>query len=254
MRSSVYVKSYSDAASLYVTARDKKKGKPLTSGSRLIMDADNTFVVTVYDHQFLRIHPDNRFEFLLDGEHCRGISNTLCATLHTICNFTWQRVATGRYRVEYQTYAKRDKSPEVFAGLTFDMDGKQWLNPRPDLVKSIDKNKRTEWLRARKKFLQGIAVRHKLGVFEAIKHEFTASNTVYQAVPSHLEYAEMVYAAMRDETFNPELLRAITAYQLSRTWVQYWSAPMKSLPTEVRTFIDNNSIQLRRKFGVFNQE
>jgi len=233
------------------------------------------YIVLVYGHRICRISPDNTLTMLIDGNEGRTISNTLSSSLHRLAPVAWGRAGKKRYRIlplrslklEDNYWTRQSTAPELFVGLQFDLSTGNALNARPDLTDRIDSEARKVWLRALKNFKRHIVMRAKLGVFEAIEKQlehkgprYTASNGKVFAnrVPdwSDEKWIDLLYTSIRDEVFPKELLAGIVLTRPSVVWSK--SSRSRSRIDQFKQTMDHiintNSVELRAKFGVFQDE
>lgn len=246
------IRTYADAEKLFKTARTPSTGKPIRSFARILKDG-NDYIIAVKGTNICRITPDNTLEFIAEVNTVRCNTFTLVGNLHSVIPIAIFRVATGRYRVEHSSmlidlsqgrwpHMKND-APEYFQGIKFDLTTGQCLNRREDMLKSVDTNKRKEWLRLLTRWNRGIKVRMKMGVFTGLIERRRIEGG------SSYSLTEPLYNAIIDGTHDTQLLYNIVL-QASPT---YWNRTTIT-PDDVQRYIKNlqsaHSIYFRQQFGV----
>ena len=247
------IRTYADADRLFKTARTPSKGKPIRSFARILKNGDD-YIVTVKGANICRITPDNTLEFIAEVNTVRCNTFTLVGNLHSAIPIAICRVGTGRYRVEHSSVLidlsqgrwthMRNDAPEYFQGIKFDLTTGQCLNRRVDILKTVDVDKRKEWLRLLTRWNRGIKVRMKMGVFDGL---IERRNKDKDSVKNVL--TDRLYKAIIDGTHDTQLLYNIVL-QASPT---YWNQTTIT-PDDVQRYIKNllsaHSIYFRQQFGV----
>jgi len=246
------IRTYADAEKLFKTARTPSKGKPIRTFGRIFKNGDD-YIIDVRGVNVCRITPDNTLEFIAEVNTVRNNTFTLVGNLHSIIPIALSRVATGRYRVEHSSTLiamsqnrwihMRNDAPEYFCGIKFDLTTGQCLNRREDMLKSVDTDKRKEWLRLLTRWNRGIKVRMKMGVFDGLIERRRIEGG------SSYSLTEPLYYAIIDGTHDTQLLYNIVL-QASPT---YWNQKTVT-PDDVQRYIKNlqsaHSIYFRQQFGV----
>ena len=212
------IRTYADADRLFKTAKTPSKGKPIRSFARILKDGDD-YIVTVNGTNICRISPDNTLEFVAEVNTVRRHTYTLVGNLHSAIPIAICRVGTGRYRVEHSgvlidfsqgrlsqgrwTHMKND-APEYFQGIKFDLTTGKCLNRRVDMLKSVDVDKRKEWLRLLTRWNRGIKVRVKMGVFSGLVERRRIEGGNAQGGQTGL--TEPLYKAIINGTHDTQLL------------------------------------------------
>lgn len=119
----------------------------------------------------------------------------------------------------------------------------------------IDEDKRREWLRALRRFKYGIKVRAKLGVLhtfcEQVAEERQGKRQWDAPEWGHLRWVTLLYTCIKNNEFPPELLIAF-AKTAEVTFLNPKKQPTTGgMVTAVNYVCREQSIALRRKFGVF---
>jgi len=246
------IRTYADAEKLFKTARTPSNGKPIRTFARILKDG-NDYIIAVKGTNICRIIPDNTLEFIAEVNTVRCNTFTLVGNLHSVIPIAISRVGTGRYRVEHSStfiamsqnrwvHMKND-APEYFQGIKFDLTTGQCLNRREDMLKSVDTDKRKEWLRLLTRWNRGIKVRMKMGVFDGLIERRRIEGG------SSLGLTEQLYKAIINGTHDTQLLYNIVL-QASPT---YWNQTTVT-PDDVQRYIKNlqsaHSIHFRQQFGV----
>ena len=247
------IRTYADADRLFKTARTPSKGKPIRSFARLLKDG-NDYIVTVKGANICRISPDNTLEFIAEVNIVRCNTFTLVGNLHSAIPIAISRVGTGRYRVEHSSvlidlsqgrwaHMKND-APEYFKGIKFDLTTGQCLNRRVDMLKSVDTDKRKEWLRLLKAWNRGIKVRMKMGVFTGLIERRNKNISHLMVNPS-----ERLYEAILEGSHHTDLLYHIVIHASPSYWGQSDITP-DDVQRYIKNLISTHSIHFRQQFGV----
>ena len=250
------IRTYADAEKLFKTARTPSKGKPIRTFARILKDG-NDYIIAVKGTNICRITPDNTLEFIAEVNAVRNNTFTLVGNLHSAIPIAISRVATGRYRVEHSSTLialsegrwphMKNGAPEYFRGIKFDLTTGQCLNRREDMLKSVDTDKRKEWLRLLTRWNRGIKVRMKMGVFSGLVERRRIEGGNAQGGQTGL--TGPLYKAIIDGTHDTQLLYNIVL-QASPT---YWNQTTVT-PDDVQRYIKNlqsaHSIYFRQQFGV----
>jgi len=265
------IKSYDDARAMFKTARKPDEGKPMKTWARLFRD-NGVFELRQGSVVVARITPDNIVTFPMTVYKGRMISNTLATSLYRVLPFMWMRLGKGRYALEHTKVLDdyidtgnnrhrwsaylREKSPELFSGIQFNLLTGKCLNPqiKPN-SDSVNQDAKIVWLRALRDFKHGIQVRAKMGVIESLCQQVVAEratdrNSWQQPDWTHDQWTELLYTSIKQRKFPTELLKGFVM-----------TSPIHSsrgLPTAQSTLAavaevcDDLSVELRRKFGVFD--
>jgi hypothetical protein len=123
-------------------------------------------------------------------------------------------------------------------------------------MEHINVDKRREWLRALRRFKQGMKVRARMGVIQAICDRVGEERThvggwVWGGPYDPETWVEVLHVCIRDNQFPPELLEAF----VKSSEVTYFSPTKQPTAEAVLKAVDwicnQHSKELRRKFGVF---
>lgn len=274
------LRTYDDAARHFDKARSKTKGRPLKSWARLTQDG-NDYVVSDRGVPILKFTPDNKLVFLIDGRIGSNHSVTLSQSLHRAVPLMWMRAGTGRYRVKHlklidklandtapkdtvfrwndpnwmSAYRQMKTAPELFIGMTFDLATGECINARKDIKDSVIPDKRTEWLRKLRKFKRNVNLRARMGVLDPLIKQIINDRISSPAkMPDWTSepWLDALYNAIRDEECPTELLRGFVATVPFAPWRQTALTPEAVLKV-VDEVLKSLSIELRRKFGVFDE-
>jgi len=260
-----YFRTYADLERLFKNCRSPAKGKPLSSWCRIHKDGSD-FYLAFQGFKFAKITSDDVFEFLITPQQGIAMSVTLSASLHYCTPMMWKRAGYGRYKVVHEKehenpfqkvgetiYEARNRTfVELFQGIQFCLKTGACLNPRPDLLSTVNTDVRKVWLRKLKTFKRGLRVRVKIGVFDTIAKNVLEEQ--YRGWYDRVEwtsetYVNALYNAIENEQYPTELLREIVISSMTR-WRPV--APSHTaLLSSIDSILNNTSIQLRQKFGVF---
>jgi hypothetical protein len=267
------IKSYDDARALFKTARKPDEGKPIKSWVRLFRD-NGVFELRHGGVVVARITSDNIVTFPMTVYKGRMISNTLSSSLYRVIPFMWMRLGKGRYALEHTkvlddradkpywagwSHFMREKSPELFSGLQFNLLTGECINPKikPN-SDQVNQDAKTIWLRALRNFKHGIHVRAKLGVVESLCQQVVAERAANkdswkQPDWTHERWSELLYTSIKQEQFSTELLKGF----VMSSNVSYWrheSPTTETTLAAVANVCDDLSVELRRRFGVFDAQ
>ena len=284
------ITSYAKADALWSRVRSPDKGKPITGWLRMYKrkNGDFLFQITGYGAQNLCVlTPDNKLTFVLPNDAWCAQAQTLVSSLHRWLPFTTMRHRTGLYRIagskrilnnmevradegdkahdgQYY-YAYRHYTPVMreqayyFEGIEFDLISGECLNPQPD-VRLIEKpEERKQWRRALAAFKKGIKARVRVHAFDGIIDkmwaEREAQNRWDWRQPSwkSKQWMDILENSIRNNEFPPELLTGLA--QTTTNGYYMANKPTGQDVLKALDFVCNQqSIELRQRFGVFEQE
>ncbi len=267
------IKSYADAQALFDTARNPELGKPVKKWCRMFKSEDVfLFRASFANTLVAAITEDNTLEITMSTKDMRRLSNTLTGALHRLLPIAIVRLGTGRYSaMHYSEIDKRyeigglcggvdrfmrKEGYEVFQGMKFDLTTGRCINPKPSIKDSVDTTKRTEWLRALRKFKRGVVVRAKLGVVDSVcskvVNDRNSSNSWRKPDWFDEQWIGLLHTSIRDGQYPTELLVGFA----QSADVSYWK---KEAPTPRKVLLamdavcNDLSVELRRRFGVFGE-
>lgn len=122
----------------------------------------------------------------------------------------------------------------------------------------VDKEARLVWLRALRRFKQGINTRVRMGVIQSYCEKVFAerrSNTEWQApVWKHHTWTDLLYTSIRDDEYSPELIIGF----VQTAEVTFLAPSTQPTPSAVVSAINATiaqlSVPLRTRFGVFKEK
>jgi hypothetical protein len=285
--------NYQQADSLWSKVRSPAKGKPVTGWLRMFKEGnDFLFKMTGYGSVDLcRLSPDNRLSFVAPAESVYGQAQTLVSSLHRWLPFTMMRHRKGLYRIghtkqviaecakkheankagendpyyghiyaHYRQYTPTMREmPSYFQGIEFDIVDGTCLNPRPD-DKLVEKpEERKEWRRALAKFKRGIKARVRVHAFDGIIDEMWSERDHTnrwdwrQPQWESKQWLDLLEHGIRHNEFPQELLKGLA--QTTSTGYYMSNKPEgKDVLKALDYVCNNNSIELRRRFDVFESE
>jgi hypothetical protein len=254
------ISSYQAAQLHMEKARNKTKGRPMKgAGWRMFQDG-NEYVVTVHDKQVGRFLPDNTFMFTVTGDRAYSVAAGLSATTHRNLPFHWCRGGFKAYRVDHTLnvghpwghFQKPTNAPQVYDGLKFDLFTGRCLNYLPDAKRKADPDRRKEWLAASRAWKQKLKAAARVGVFDGLIAQEKQNRTLWQERPrwNQTEWLDILYKAIKDGGCSADLLRMFVASE-TKTWETLTSMQMYERIDKV---VSNQSIELRKRFGVFEGE
>lgn len=251
------IKNYKQAQAFFSKAKSPGKGRPYRGWGRVYkVGAD--FVFQVYGLELCRITPDDVLIMSITPEEGKARSNTLSIVTHRFVPIAWQRSRLNCYRItglksmaaNASYWESWKAAPELFKGLMFDLKTGQPLNAKPDMVDRVDKEARKVWIAALRRFKYGIKARAKLGVFASLAEKVIA-NRNHESVPrwDTKEWSDLLYESIRNTEFPTTLLQGIVLSSNIR-----WTGKIPTPADAMRwtdSLINNKSIELRTRFGVF---
>ena len=278
--------NYQQAEALWSRVRTPHKGKPITGWLRMFRDGDDfLFKISGYGQSDLcRLSPDNRLTFVAPPEVFQSYAQTIVSSMHRWLPFTTMRHRKGLYRIAgtqpvlkrmtemeaeddkkveghwYSTYryynpAMREQA-YYFEGIEFDIVNGECLNPKPD-VKLIEKpEERKQWRRALANFKRGIKARVRVHAFDGIIDEMWTERQGQsrwdwrQPQWESKQWMDLLESSIRDNEFPQELLKGLA--QTTSTGYYMSNKPTGQDVLKALDYVCNNqSIELRRRFGVF---
>lgn len=252
------ISSYEAAVLHMEKARNKAKGRPMKgAGWRLFQDGDE-YVVTVQDTQIGRFLPDNTFMFAVNGLQAYRVAHTLSGTMRRNLPFHWARYAFKAYRVDHDAnmttqawkhFTSPTNAPAVYDGLKFDLFTGKCLNPRPDHKRVTDPEKRKEWLAAVRSWKRKLKVIARIGGLDGLIAQERKDPTSWADKPQwdKDQWLDILYKAIKTGDCSTDLLRMFIASE-----TKIWETPTSMQMYErIDKIIGNQSVELRRRFGVF---
>lgn len=264
--------SYSDVAEWFTRCRNPDKGRPVMSWARMFK-VDDTYELRHGSTKVGVFTPDNKFTFTLSTQEARNSSVTLSQALQRTIPFSWHRVGMGKYKIkptppyeEYKAnnpdsyswhYFSEQEGYELFDGLCFDLNTYEPVNARPKMSDTIDPVKRKEWLGSLRKFKRAVKVRARLGVLDTLIQQVAQERSKHRSrydweMPDWNTdtWQDMLYTSIKNSECSTELLKGIvmsvsTGYYKS-------SISVDDVLKECDKICTNYSVEIRRKFGVFN--
>lgn len=262
--------TYQDVVKFFARARNPEKGKPLMTWARIMKEEDGVYAVVMGNYRIGIFTPDNRFTFTMTSQQARHCSVTLSQALHRALPFVWKRVATGRYEVtpiaDYDQpkhsylwhYIQNKEWYEVYDGLSFDLTTYQPVNARPKITQLVvNQENKLEWLRKLRKFKQAVKIRARMGVLESLMHQVEKERQginkyEWQSPDWSSDYwLDLLYVAVKNEDCSTDMLKAF----IKSASVGYWRGmvTIDDVLKAVDNVFANYSVNLRQRFGVFNE-
>jgi hypothetical protein len=214
----------------------------------------------VNNNKLCSVTPDNIVTFVAPISAVRRNAQTLVGAFHRAMPLILLRVGTGRYRIahvhEFKKHVDsnwnyiwmRSEAPEYFEGIQFDLTTGECLNRKPDILKQVDTEVRTDWIRKLRKFKHSMKVRAKLGVLDTLIAQAKAMTKQHPDWDSN-EWQDAMVNAIKTGEIPNSLIIGFAQSALHRTWRAQGTT--QEVLTEVTNICNTYSVQLRRKFGVF---
>lgn len=264
--------SYNDVAEWFTRCRNPEKGRPVMSWARMFKVGD-TYELRHGSTKVGVFSPDNKFTFTMSTQEARNSSVTLSQALQRTIPFMWYRKGLGKYRIkptpQYEEFKKDNPDAyawqyfkdvegyELFDGLQFDLNTYEPTNPRAKMSDTIDPVKRKEWLGSLRKFKRAVKVRARLGVLVSLIKEVEQERSKHRSrynweMPDWNTdtWQDMLYTSIRDSECSTELLKGIV--KSVQTGYYKSSISVEDVLKECDKICTNYSVDIRRKFGVFN--
>jgi len=263
------MRSFANAQAFMVGCRDPLKGRKVNAPSRLypMTDCKNPAQVAGYclmygNRPILTITPDDIITFVTDNERAYGVAASLATTLHRAFPCAWNRKAYKRFEIigGDAPYYNSDSRAELFDGLQYCLKTRKFLNAKPPLHERVDTEKRKEWLAIIKRFRKNIRLRAKIGVFDAIVNdvlsEFNGDRFAHQAGRPNWEdqaWRDLLYNSIINDEYPIELMRGFALSGMVYAWhsSKLTGTPAMALEAAI-SVLDSESVYLRQRFGVFN--
>lgn len=257
------IESYSDAVNFFATAKNKENGKPILSFARMYQQGD-AYTINIGKLLIAKVLPDNTLEYHASVDEYRSVHPTISSALDRIINVKSLRVGKNRYRVghvkwlgrvmtswgrETHNWNKlRSEGQEYFQGLKIDLMSGEVINPRADMSLTVNPDNRKTWLRALRSFKNGILVRKKLGVFDAMITEMQLANANRWEHRTSVNLNILV-RNMKAGTFEDELMQLLVRHARGKIYRQLTG---DDVANETYYMLKEMSIPLRREFEVFD--
>jgi hypothetical protein len=270
------IRSYQQVAEYYKTCRSPAKGKPLRSWGRIFKTEDGNFSFHAVGYnentQIGILTPDDVFTFTLAPHVARNTcAITLAQSLYRAIPIMWQRAGIAKYRVQHTSKLPmrndrlqelvdwsymRKVAPLYFQGMQFNLKTGECVNAKPDVITKINEDKRKEWLTSLRRFKLTVKTMAKIGAFDKAVKDAHSSKTYRGQVPewSDPSWLNLLYESIRDNTCPQRLVLGIASQGIH---TNYWRSKDMSVYEVILSGLEyictTYSMDLRRKFGVFNE-
>jgi hypothetical protein len=273
------LKTYDEMLSAFNTARNPDKGKPVNHNWRLFKVNDTIKIkFEGYGEQWLAdVTPDNVITFVAPDNHMYNSCQSYVSSFHRWFPFTVVRHRKGLYRIQHtavldknmneseQVWKEYNKvmysSPSYFKGLQFNLLTGECLNQRPDDKFIEIPEKRKEWRRLLTAFKKGMKARAKVHALDGIATEVVADREgkgMYaNSRPdwSSDEWQDLLETCIRKTDYPKQLLKGFVQSSMGYGYYSKQQAPTpKEIQQTVDSVMNDLSIPMRRRFGVFEQE
>lgn len=254
------IEKYQDCVNLWETRRGKATRKPLKKFAYLVREEDGSFLFQ-YQHYnntqgpaLCRITADNKLVWLADNDTAWRFTHSLSSAMHNYLPLVFENMGRRVFRLgnPYE-----NEYAEIHEGLMYDLTTGIFVNPKPPLMDRVNPDVRREWLRDLKRFNKHIRVLGKMGVLETLADDLSTKykNQNYSERSTARKQAatgllDRVVDAVRTGTVPNAVVCDILFVQ-GLPWA--YSQPNHGAEI-VKQFMNRNSIDLRRVYGVFNDE
>ena len=273
------LRTYADAFAHFSTAKNKLNGKPLRQWARVYING-STLEFYYGDNKGVKFGewtPDNIFTFTSSPHELRNTcAVTFASSLYRAVPFMWQRVGTGRYRIQhtakipYKEYRQtnytdermdwihmRTKAINYEKGLRFNMLTGECIDAPPEYSELVNDSARKEWLRGLRKFKYAMKVRGRIGAFDPIIQSIKSDSNAManRGVPDWSDKI-WLYAlsdAIKTGDISLEIMRGFASHALfDRYYYHRGSISTANILEVVDAVCKTYSFDLRKQFGVFN--
>jgi len=265
--------SYQEVAEWFTKARNPENGRPVQSWARMFR-VDENYELRFGDVIVGVFTPDNKFTFRLTSQQARNCSVTLSQALQRAIPFLWVRKGMGRYVVkptpQYGVVKEKDPSSypwhyfnnvegyEVFDGLCFDLNTYEPVNARLHFTKrGVNQDNKLEWLRALRNFKTAVKIRARMGVLESliqqVDNERKGQSRYNWEQPDWNtdKWQDVLYTSIKNSECSTELLKGFI--KSVRRGYYHQTTNVNEVISEVDKICTTYSIDLRRRFGVFDE-
>ena len=150
----------------------------------------------------------------------------------------------------------RERSPELFAGIQFDMLSGKCLNPQIKPTSVVNSAAKTEWLRALRRFKHGMKIRAKIGVLDSLCQQVASErsrdrNTWAMPDWTHSDWSDLLHTSIKNNDYPATLLKGFIMSAPS----SYWRSEPPTVAGTLAAVDDvcnELSVEMRRRFGVFD--
>jgi hypothetical protein len=187
---------------------------------------------------------------------------TLAVSLDNMVNVFWSRFATGRWKLwcydpeDYSyNYNKMLDAPEYFEGIKFNLVTKECLNPQASDVGHVNVANRKVWWNAIRAWKRGVRVRAKMGMFsELVDKAVNEQQPSGPYVNFHGEKELDTLARCIKNNEHPTELFMMFIHSHLRRHMYAPQGDMKTMfvSQAIDTVCNEQSVELRRRFGVFD--
>lgn len=204
---------------------------------------------------FAELRPTNVLTFTCETSDMVPIAASMSSTFWRIFGLAWHRMGRGRYVLfhwdgvhSYLTYWEQlKKGHEHFKGMSWDLIEHKCYNPKPPILKTVDKDNRKEWVAALRKFRRAVHVRIKLGVVqEMINRGPDGGKRVYDN-----ELSDAVLDALQSGEVHTDLLERLII-NTKRASYHRPVSPEK-VKQLVESILNGYSVPFRQAFGVLRK-
>jgi hypothetical protein len=205
---------------------------------------------------FAEITPGDVITFTLDAAEMRKIAASMSSTFWRVLGLSWVRVGTGRYNIAHydstrykSLYGQYTEGPkyEFFKGMMWEFARGICINPRPPILKKVDREQRKVWCSDLKKFRRLFLTKVKLGVVQKIIEEKPdTGKRVYEQ-----ELPDAILDAIKTGDAHTDLIERLVVCAKR----QYYHTDLTSAAVAqyLRSVINSNSVRYRQEYGVLQK-
>lgn len=251
--------NYQHIQNFFIRVRDPDKGRKVNACCRVFATPNGAYEFKFYNRPIFQVTPDNVLTFICSNEDAYPAAVSISATLHRIVPLVWLRKRYKFYQVSSYSFIPRGERDwaELFKGLQFDLNSKKFLNAKAPLLERVDKDKKLEWTRLITKFKRGLRVRVKLGAVQAVIDNIIATQDTGKSFMkpdwTSNEWQEFLLDCIVKDEYPMALLVGIARTHIRLSYwggIKFVSNP-ESLMSDIDNMMNECSIGLRTKFGVF---
>lgn len=208
---------------------------------------------------FAEIRPNDVLTFTRDAMEMRKIAVSMSSTFWKVLGLCWNREGMGRYSLfkydedngkalYWQARHRSTKKYEYFKNMMWDFNAGVCFNPRPPILKTVDRDKRKTWVGDLKKFRRLFLTKVKLGIVQTIideKHDDGKRAYDGQELPDE------ILEAIKAGDVHTDLLARLVSYTRRQSYKR--EATNETVKRMLTSIINNNSIRYRQEYGVLRK-
>lgn len=145
-------------------------------------------------------------------------------------------------------WERRAAGHEHYRGMQWDISTGVCLNPRPSILKTVNRDKRKDWVASLKRFRRALHTRVKLGVVQSMIDTGKILDMPSVGLP---ELTNNILEAIKSGEVHTDLIGQIIRYTYFKGWQK--SVDNDRFKLTVESIINGNSVRFRQEFGVLKE-